>query len=103
MTRRIHAVALFTIALIVVAACGVSGADAADVATDLCRPGKGWAPAKVDISTLAKPFLDVPAVPVALVDVSEPAPRWGGVEDAAPTPSGVVFVQPRAPRAPPLA
>ncbi|MGH7342794.1 MAG: hypothetical protein ACREKH_20105 [Candidatus Rokuibacteriota bacterium] len=103
MTRRTHALALFVVALIVVAACGVSGTDAADVAADLCGAGKGWAPAKVDSSTLAKSFPDVPAVPVALVDVSEPALRWGGVEAAAATPSRVVLVQPRAPRAPPLA
>lgn len=103
MSRRTHTIGVFVLALLVIAACGVSFADAADVATDLCGPGKGWGPAKVDTSASAKPILDAPAVPAAFVDVFEPAPRWAGVEDAAPALSRVVLVQPRAPRAPPLA
>lgn len=103
MSRRTHAITVGLVMLLVVAACGVSFADVADVAMDLCGPGKGWGPVKVDISASAKPLVDVPAVPVAFVDVSEPAPRWAGVDGAAPAPSGVVLVQPRAPRAPPLA
>jgi hypothetical protein len=103
MSRRTHAIGVLVVALLVIAACGVSFADAADVATDPCGPGKGWGPTKVDTPASAKPILDAPAVPVALVDISEPAPRWAGVEDAAPALSRVVLVQPRAPRAPPLA
>lgn len=103
MSRRSHAIAVFVVILLVIAACGVSFADAADVATDPCGPGKGWGPAKVETSASAKPLLDVPAIPVALVDVSQPAPRWAGIDGAAPAPSRVVLVQARAPRAPPLA
>ncbi|MBI1734532.1 MAG: hypothetical protein HYR51_05095 [Candidatus Rokubacteria bacterium] len=91
------------VALLVVAACGVSFADAADAAMDSCGPGKGWALAKVDAPASVKPLLDVPAIPVAFVDVSGPAPRWAGVEGGTPALSRVVFVQPRAARAPPLA
>lgn len=102
MGHRAHAIAVFVVALLVVAACGISFADAA-VMTDPCGPGNGWGPAKVDSSAFAKPLLDVSATPVAFVDVSEPAPRWAGVEDAAPVLSRVALVQPRAPRAPPFA
>lgn len=90
-------------AMLVITACGASFADAAEVAADLCGSGKGWGPAKVDTPTSAKPLLDVPAVPVAFVEGSEPTARWAGVEGAAQAPSRVVLVQPRAPRAPPLA
>jgi hypothetical protein len=103
MTRRTRATAVFLVMLLVIAACGASLAHAADVPTDLCGPGKGWGPAKVDSSASAKPYLAVPAIPVAFVDVSAPAPRWAGVEDAGPASSRVVLVQPRVPRAPPLA
>lgn len=103
MTRRTDAIAVFVIMVLVIGACGLSFAAAAEAATDLCGPGKGWGPAEVHTSASAKPLLDVPALPVAFVDVSEPAPRWAGVEGAAAAPSRVVLVQPRAPRAPPLA
>jgi uncharacterized protein YfaP (DUF2135 family) len=103
MTRRTHAIAMLLVMLFVVAACGASFAHAADVATDFCGPAKGWGPAKVDSSASAKPDVDVPAILTASVDVSEPAPRWAGVEDAAPASSRVVLVQSRIPRAPPLA
>jgi hypothetical protein len=103
MTRRTQAIVVSLVALLVVATCGVSFADAAPVATDPCGPGKGWGPAKVDTSASAKPLLDAPAIPVAFVDVAELTPRWVGVAAATPAPSHVVFVEPRAPRAPPLA
>jgi hypothetical protein len=99
MTRRTHPIAVFLVTLLVVATCAVSFADAADG----CGPETGWGPAKVDTSASEKPLLDVPAIPVAFVDVSEPAPRWAGVEGATPAPSRVVVVPSRAPRAPPLA
>lgn len=103
MVRRTHAIAGLVVALLVITACGVSLAVAADVATDLCGPGKGWGPAKVDSPASAKPLLDVPAVSVAFVDVAEPTSRWAAVEGAAEAPTRVTLVQPRAPRAPPLA
>lgn len=102
MSRRAHAIGVFLVALLVVAACGMSFADAADAATHPCGPENGWGPAKADTSASVKPFLGVPAIPVAFVDVSQPAPRWVGVEDAALAPSRLVLVQPLAPRAPPL-
>lgn len=103
MTSRTHVIAVFFVMLLMVVACGVSFADAAGVAADRCGSETGWGPAKVDPSASVKPFLDVPAIPVTFVDVSEPAPRWAGVEGATPAPSRVVVVQSRAPRAPPLA
>jgi uncharacterized protein YfaP (DUF2135 family) len=103
MSRRIHAIAAFLVMLFVVAACGASLAHAAEAATDVCGPAKGWAATKGDSSTSAKPDVAVSATPVASLDVSEPAPRWAGVEDAAPASARVVLVQPRASRAPPLA
>jgi hypothetical protein len=101
MTHRTRAIVVVIATLMVITACGVSFA--ADVATDPCGPGKGWGPAKVDSSASAKPLLDVPAVPVAFVDVSEPTSRRADVDRAAQAPSRVALVQPRAPRAPPLA
>ncbi|MGH7341216.1 MAG: hypothetical protein ACREKH_12060, partial [Candidatus Rokuibacteriota bacterium] len=86
--------------LLVIVACGMYFAEAADVATDRCGPEKGWGPGKVDTSASAKPLIGVPAIPVAFVDVSEPAPQWAGVQGAAPAPSRLVLDQPRAPRAP---
>lgn len=103
MNRRTHAIAVVLVMLLVVAACGASLARAADVPTDLCGPGKGWGPTKVDSSALAKPYVVVPAVPAAFVDVAAPAPRWAGVDDARPVSSRVALAQPRAPRAPPRA
>lgn len=96
-------VTVFLVTLLVLAACGVAFADTADVVLEPCGPEKGWGPAKVDPSASAKPFLGVPAVPVAFVDVAEPAPQWAGLEGSAPAPSRPVLVQPRVPRAPPLA
>lgn len=103
MTRRTHAIAMFLVMLLVGVACAASFAQAADVATDLCEPSKGWGPAKVESSASAEPPLFVPAIPAASADVSEPASQWAGLEDAAPVSSPVVLVQLRAPRAPPLA
>lgn len=90
-------------AVLLITACGVSFADAAAVAADLCGPGKGWGPAKVDTPALAQPLVDVPAVPVTFIDLSAPALRRAGVEPGAQASPRVVLVQPRAPRAPPLA
>jgi hypothetical protein len=90
------------VTLLVVAACAVSFADVAHAATDPCGPDRGWGPAKVDGSSSAKPLLAIPTVPVALVDVSGPAPRWVSVEDVAPASSRIILVRSLAPRAPPL-
>ena len=103
MSRRTHAIGVFLVTLLVIAVCGVSFADAADVATDCCAPEKVWGPAKADTLAYAKPLLGVPAIPVAFVDISQPAARWAGIEGTATAPSRLVLVQPRAPRAPPLA
>lgn len=102
MSRRTYAIAVLPVMLLVLVACGVSFAHAADITTGRCGAEKGWGPAKVDSSTPAVPLLDAPAVPVAFADVSEPAARWAGIEGATPGPSPLVLVQLRAPRAPPL-
>lgn len=103
MTRRTHAIAAVLVMLLVVGVCAASFADAVDAATNVCEPAKGWAPTKVDSSASAKPEIDVPATPVASVAVFEPTPRWAGVDAVTPASSRVVLVQPRSPRAPPLA
>lgn len=101
MARWTRTIVVFVVALLVVAACGVSFADAT-VTTDPCGPGKGWAFSQVDPSSSAKALPEVPIILVGVADVSEAAPRWAAVEDTVPAPSGIVLAQPRAPRAPPL-
>ncbi len=103
MTRRTHAIAVFLVMLLVVAVCGISFAAGTDVATNLCGAGSGWAAAKVDAPASAKPLLGLPAIPAALLDVSDPAAPWAAVEDDTRAASRVILGQPRGPRAPPLA
>jgi multidrug efflux pump subunit AcrA (membrane-fusion protein) len=100
MTRRAQAIAGCLVTLVVIVACGMSFADAANV-VDPCGPETGWGPAKVDPSASGKAALDVPAMPVRVVDISEP-PLGAAVDGPAAVPARLVRVQPRAPRAPPL-
>lgn len=103
MTRRAHAISVFLVMLLVIAACAVSFAHAANVAIDSCGSERGWALAKVDPSGPGKATPDIPAIPVGSVDLSESPLRWAGVESPTPASWHLVLVQPLAPRAPPLA
>lgn len=102
MTRRAHAIVILLVALLVVAACGLSFAAAANASMSPCGPEKGWATVTIDHSPSGKPAPDVPAVQVGSVDVSEPRVRWAGVDVPASASSRPVLVRPLAPRAPPL-
>ncbi|MBI4637727.1 MAG: hypothetical protein HY727_15430 [Candidatus Rokubacteria bacterium] len=103
MSRRSHAVPLFVVVLLVVAACGVSFAQAADAGADVCGAAKGWGPAKSETGHASTLLLELAAIPVGLVQgaptitscVAQPE-RLEVVVDHGPA-------QPRAPRAPPLA
>jgi len=103
MTRRSRALVVFVAAVLVVVACGVSFAQAADRATDVCGPSKGWGPVKTDSqSSSASSVLDLAATPVGFVKWTVPQMLSFTPPDRAEGAAADTLAQPRVPRAPPL-
>lgn len=103
MSRRSQAIAVFVVALFVVAACGVSFVRSADASTDACGPEKGWGPAKSDTRSSGALLLDLAAVPVAFVESAPAVGSCMALPERVDVAAGHGPAQPRAPRAPPLA
>jgi hypothetical protein len=103
MSRWRRALPLLVVALLVVAACSVSLAQAADAGVHVCDATKGWGPAKSETGQSASLLLELAAIPIGSIQPIPASNAWVG----APQWLAVVVdrgrVQARAPRAPPLA
>lgn len=103
MGRQRHAFPLIVVAFLVVAACGVSFAHAADAGMNVCGAAKGWGPAKSETGQSGTLLLELAAIPVGFV---EPVPTM--ISCVAPLERLALLVDHGparlpAPRAPPLA
>ena len=103
MSHRNRALFAFSVALLVVVACGISLAHAPDAGADVCGSAKGWGPAKADTGSSTVPLLDLAAIPIAISGAPALAPDWAGFPDLRDRVAREVVAEPVAPRAPPIA
>ncbi len=92
----------FVVALAVIAACGISLVDAAEIGTKACGPATGWGPAKTDAGSSGL-LLDLAPAPVGIAASTAPLPVWAGFPGLVDRVADQVPAEPVAPRAPPLA
>jgi len=104
MTPRGRSFVALVLAMLLVAACGVSFAHAADIGTDVCSATKAWGSARTDVGSSASQLFDLAAAPLGFVGSNAPVPTW---VTTFPEPldrvTSDVFAEPNAPRAPPIA
>ena len=103
MSRWRRAFPVFLVALLVVAACSVSLARAADADTHVCDATKSWGPAKSETGQSGSWLLELAAIPVGSVQPAPAICSCPGPPEQLALVIGHGPPQPCAPRAPPLA
>ncbi|HEU4367848.1 MAG TPA: hypothetical protein VFV05_06395 [Methylomirabilota bacterium] len=102
MSRWHRAFPVLVVALLVVAACSVCLAQAADAGVHLCDAAKGWGPAKSETGQSTSLLLELAAMPGGSIRLAPALSAWADPPDWLALVVDRRPAQPRASRAPPL-